>query len=297
MSVTDIRYKKIGYVALTVTDLDRSAAFYRDVVGATVERSSAGDSLLVRVSSQQQDILLVKGNTPSLLRVSWQMESARALDAAREHLATLGLTATVPDSSELASLGISNAFRVVEPTTGLTFEFFETMLTDVEPFVPTHTKIARLGHMVLGSANKEATEKMLIEHLNFRVSDRIGEVITFLRCHPNPYHHSFGVGPAEKSSLNHVNFMVTDIDDIGKALIRLKKNHVIIYNGPGRHPTSTSIFLYFLDPDGIILEYSFGMEEFPEDDARAARDFPVLPESFDEWGGSRGPGAPPVLVA
>lgn len=41
--------------------------------------------------------------------------------------------------------------------------------------------------------------------------------------------------------------------------------------GPGRRPASTSVFLYFLDPDGMTLEYSFGMEEFPQIGARAPR--------------------------
>ena len=63
--------------------------------------------------------------------------------------------------------------------------------------------------------------------------------------------------------LHHVNFMVTEINDIGRALHRLGAQGVPIVHGPGRHPTSGSIFLYFLDPDGITLEYSFGMEEIP----------------------------------
>ena len=33
MNVSDIRYRRLGYVALNVTDLDRSEAFYRDQVG------------------------------------------------------------------------------------------------------------------------------------------------------------------------------------------------------------------------------------------------------------------------
>ncbi len=40
--------------------------------------------------------------------------------------------------------------------------------------------------------------------------------------------------------------------------------------GPGRHPPSESVFLYFLDPDGLTLEYSFGMEEFPERESAPA---------------------------
>jgi 2,3-dihydroxy-p-cumate/2,3-dihydroxybenzoate 3,4-dioxygenase len=45
---------------------------------------------------------------------------------------------------------------------------------------------------------------------------------------------------------------------------RMKKKQVPIVFGPGRHPPSGSVFLYFLEPDGMTLEYSFGMEEFPE---------------------------------
>ena len=42
--------------------------------------------------------------------------------------------------------------------------------------------------------------------------------------------------------------------------------------------------LYFLDPDGITVEYSYGMEEFPEEEARDARMLPAKPESIDFWG-------------
>jgi 2,3-dihydroxy-p-cumate/2,3-dihydroxybenzoate 3,4-dioxygenase len=44
------------------------------------------------------------------------------------------------------------------------------------------------------------------------------------------------------------------------------------------------MFFYFLDPDGITLEYSFGMEEFPEVGARAPRLMPNKMESIDYWG-------------
>ena len=50
------------------------------------------------------------------------------------------------------------------------------------------------------------------------------------------------------------------------------------------------MFLYFLDPDGLTLEYSFGMEEFPEIDARAPRRLPPGLDSIDYWGGAPQPG-------
>ena len=44
------------------------------------------------------------------------------------------------------------------------------------------------------------------------------------------------------------------------------------------------MFLYYLDPDGLTLEYSFGMEEFPEVNPRKPRVLEPIRESFDYWG-------------
>lgn len=285
MAVSDIRFQRLGYVALNVTDLARSTSFYRDMVGLTAELSPDGNCTFLRCSDRHHDIMLVSGASPGLKRIGWQMESPAALDAARRHFEETGLSPVPVSNSEAAMLAISEAFRIVEPTTGSTFEFYVDMDLAAAPFTPTHTNIARLGHVVINSADRSATEAFLREHMNFRVSDRIEGLVSFMRCFPNPYHHSFGVGVAEKPNLNHVNFMVTDLDDVGRAHNRAKANKVPIVYGPGKHPPSESVFLYFLDPDGMTLEYSYGMEEFPELDAREPRMMPAGLESVDYWGG------------
>ena len=66
--------------------------------------------------------------------------------------------------------------------------------------------------------------------------------------------------------------MVSEIDDIGTAINRFKHHDVPIVFGPGRHIASNSVFLYFLDPDGLTLEYSYGMEEFAGALAASAAD-------------------------
>jgi len=123
--------------------------------------------------------------------------------------------------------------------------------------------------------------------LGFRVSDLIDGAACFMRCHPNPYHHGVALIKATAPQLHHVNFMVSEIDDIGRAISRFAKNDVRIVYGPGRHPPSGSVFLYFLEPDGITLEYSYGMEEFPEDHARRPRLFEPVRESYDYWSSLR----------
>jgi 2,3-dihydroxy-p-cumate/2,3-dihydroxybenzoate 3,4-dioxygenase len=73
-------------------------------------------------------------------------------------------------------------------------------------------------------------------------------------------------------------------DDWTPSVAKIQRvGHVV--RGPGRHPPSGSIFLYVLDPDGLTVEYSYGMEEFPEVDFREHRVLPPVPESINLWGG------------
>jgi 2,3-dihydroxy-p-cumate/2,3-dihydroxybenzoate 3,4-dioxygenase len=65
--------------------------------------------------------------------------------------------------------------------------------------------------------------------------------------------------------------MVDSADDIGKSYWRLQRDNVPVVHGPGRHLPSGSMFLYYLDPDGLTIEYTFGMEEFPEVEPRPPR--------------------------
>ena len=123
--------------------------------------------------------------------------------------------------------------------------------------------------------------------MGFKVSDYVGNLfVSLMRAFPNPRHHSLGIGQSMSGAVgfNHINFMVTDIDDIGRALYRLQEQEVKILFGLGRHPTSDSIFIYFEDPDGMTWEYSFGMELFPETGAREPRVMSTAPEDFDLWG-------------
>ena len=60
---------------------------------------------------------------------------------------------------------------------------------------------------------------------------------------------------------------------------------VEIQSGPGRHPTSGAIFVYFTGPQNMTYEYSFGVALIDEATWRP-RNFPLEePGSIDMWGG------------
>jgi len=282
------RYRKPGYLALNVTDLDRSVAFYRDLVGLEVEAEAEGVACL-RCSDDHHNLVLYRAGEAGFKRMAFQLESEGDLDAARAHVARLGIGVREVPADEREALRQGPSFRFTVPDSTLTFEFYATIACAAAPFVPRLAKIQRLGHVVVALKNRDAVLRTLTEQLNFRVSDHFGDQVSFLRCFPNPYHHSFGVARADEDRFHHVNFMVSDVDDVGRGMNRMKKNGVEIVYGPGRHDISNSIFLYFLDPDGLTAEYSFGMEEFAEEGAREARMLPLKPEVLDSWGGLPAP--------
>jgi len=279
----DFRFRRLAYVALRVRNVEQSGVFLKEVIGLDGDINPIGDQHFFRCGNDHHNLVLIKGEAPGLARVAFEMESERDLAAAEAHLVSLGLEPVAVAADECRALKQGRTLRVTEPATGLTVELIAGMQAHDKPFQPTLTQIARLGHLVVGSPNAAAAVDFLVKQLNFRISDQVDGIVTFLRCFPNPLHHSLGIAVAPVNRLHHVNFMVTDIDDIGRALARLKRMGVPIVYGPGRHPPSGSIFLYFLDPDGMTFEFSFGMEEFPEQAPRAARVLPGRLDSLDSW--------------
>jgi 2,3-dihydroxy-p-cumate/2,3-dihydroxybenzoate 3,4-dioxygenase len=282
------RYKKIGYVALNVSDIERSTEFYDKVLGLQHVETNENGLSFYRCSNDHHNVILYPAETPGIKRVGFQLENDKHLEICYEELVKNGLNPREVSEKELKELKQGQSFRIVEPNTGLEIEFYSKMMYMVKDYVPKHTKIQRLGHLVLNCVDVESTLKFFTEKLNFVISDQLGDN-AWLRCYPSPYHHSLALIKNNENKLHHVNFMVTDIDDIGMARHRIANSEIPIVFGPGRHEPSTSIFLYFLDPDGMSLEYSFGMEEFPEENPRDARMLETSPWTLDRWGGKPDP--------
>ena len=281
--VVPFRYRKLGYAALTITDLARSLHFYRDLLGLDLVEQGA-DTAYLRCSRDHHNIVLYQGAHPGLRRVGFELESQADAERAFEHFQARGLEPRRVPKAEAQALRQGSSFRVREPHCSVEFEFYGSTTVLARPYEPTVARIARLGHVVVGTSDFAGAYRSLREDFGFAESDFVEDRFSFLRCFPNPFHHSFAIGASDSNHLHHVNFMVSDIDDVGRAWHRLNKAGVPIAFGIGRHPPSGSVFLYFYDPDGMTVEYSFGMEEFPEIGAREPRRLEAVPQSLDTWG-------------
>jgi 2,3-dihydroxy-p-cumate/2,3-dihydroxybenzoate 3,4-dioxygenase len=278
-----IRYKKLAYVALNVTDLARSCRFYEEVVGLQPAGTGPAGEALFRLDGAHHSVALHQAPRAGFKRFGWLMEDAAQLDALADRLRRHGLTPVEVPAAECEALGQGRSFRIAEPWGGATWEFFAERREATTPFTPTVAGFDRLGHVVLRTDRLDEAIAFYENVLGFRLSDKVEGQIAFLRAFPNKYHHSFGIARGKVPGLHHVNFILDSVDEWGRSLARLPKQGAEVVWGPGRHTNAGTFFIYFLDPDGLTLEYGYGMEEFPETGARAPNIRAPGQEAVDLW--------------
>jgi 2,3-dihydroxy-p-cumate/2,3-dihydroxybenzoate 3,4-dioxygenase len=290
MRLEMIRYSKLGYVGINVTDIERARRFYEHIVGLQFVEAALDGSLRFRCSADYYNVVLHQSAQPGFRYVGLMLQDDDQYEVLHRRLEARGIAYEIMSGKECSERRLQSGWRISEPHLKAAFEFYRPLPEDEGTrFAPSVIKIQRIGHVVLATPHYKEALTFLRDVLNLAESDDIDGVIAFFRLFPNPYHHGIGVGAAPRNILHHVNFMVSEIDDIGMALNRFKRSDVPVVFGPGRHIASNSVFLYYLDPDGLTLEYSFGMEEFPEVNPRPPRTLPPRPESIDSWGGVRDP--------
>jgi catechol 2,3-dioxygenase-like lactoylglutathione lyase family enzyme len=184
------------------------------------------------------------------------------------------------------------------PGGGYGFRFFDNegrtieISSDVE--TRSHRKIeagesipVRLSHVVVNSADPDATRTFYERHLGFRLSDtlthpRMGDVMWFMRI--NEQHHSLAICRGPHVALHHASFEMRGIDEYMRGTGRLLRAGVEKVWGPGRHQAGDNTFSYFLDPHGNTVEYTTELEVIDEDTWHPhLYDF-SNPEVSDQWG-------------
>lgn len=281
------RYKRLGYLALDVPDIERSTLFATSVFGLDLVSEAADGSRFFRGGAHHHDVIFRPASKPLVTRTAWELENFAELERAFAHFTQLGFNPGWVGEGECRQLEMERAFRVTDTTLGLTWEFFVDMTVLPSPRTNRVTRFQGGKHFGLTVPSGRTASRYLIDEMGFLLSDYFeGDVVTLLRAWPNPNHHSIALlgGSEGPVRFHHVAFMVEEIDDIGRLFNRAKRMDVDIHFGIGRHPTSGSIHLYLYDHDNFVWEYTLGMEQFPENGARQARRMSSAPEDFDLWG-------------
>src|SRR6185312_6298497 len=98
------RHRRLGYVALNVSDLPRARAFYETQVGLQPSGQGPGGEAFFRCGVAHHDVALYEGTEPGLKRIGLELESAEAVDEAARHFAAEGLEVAEIAAAECAAL-------------------------------------------------------------------------------------------------------------------------------------------------------------------------------------------------
>jgi 2,3-dihydroxy-p-cumate/2,3-dihydroxybenzoate 3,4-dioxygenase len=235
----------LGRVELIVTRLARSVDFYVEVVGVDWLGQQADGAHVLAAGTDGGLVVLREGSDAGCSLTAWRVDEESQLDVLAKRLEAARVPFTRHSQAGDGPHAAAGAVGFVDPATAASYEFYTSAPNDsAYAFVATHTCIQRLAHVVFATPQAALAVEHAQRRMDFRMSDWIDGGTSFLRPARSPYHHGLAIGHAEACRFHHLNFMVSTVDDIGRALHRFAHSGTAVVFGPGRHPVSGSVFLY-----------------------------------------------------
>jgi 2,3-dihydroxy-p-cumate/2,3-dihydroxybenzoate 3,4-dioxygenase len=278
ITLTDIAYVRSG-----VADLETAVRFATDIVGLELVAPSEEGVAHLRADQRHHCLALVRGRS-GIIASGFSVADSEALAAAETELEGSGCTVYRGGPHEARSRRVREFIAFDDPF-GNRLELVSQQESVARPVAFTRPAgITEFGHLCLDAPDVHDAYRFWSTRFNARVSDWLGDAACLLRI--DPVHHKLAVFQGDGPGLCHMNFQVATLDDIFRNWHFLVDHGVEIEMGPGRHPQSTAIFVYFLGPEGFTYEYSFGVRRIEDDAAWTPRTFdPAEIGSIDMWQG------------
>lgn len=272
----------IAYVRSGTADLDTAVRFAVDVVGLE-QVAREGDTAYLRADHRHHCLAFVEGR-PGVLASGFTVRDAAALAAAEIELERAGCHVERGDAAGARHRRVSDYLAFDDPW-GNRVELVCGQTTLARPVRHGRTAgITEFGHLCLDAPDVHEAYAFWSALFNIKISDWIGDKAALMRF--DPVHHKLAVFQGEQPGLCHMNFQVESVDDVMRSWHVLENLGVEIEMGPGRHPQSTAIFLYFKGPEGLTYEYSWGVRRIEDDESWRPRTFdPEEPDAIDMWAG------------
>jgi 2,3-dihydroxy-p-cumate/2,3-dihydroxybenzoate 3,4-dioxygenase len=276
ITLTDIAYVRSG-----VSDLDAAVRFATEIVGLELAAPTEIGVAHLRADHRHHCLALVEGPS-GVIASGFTVADTDALAAAETELERSGYSVRRGSRDEARSRRVAEVIGFDDPF-GNRLELVSQQETVTRPVAFNRPAgIVEFGHLCLDAPDVHEAHRFWATRFNAKVSDWIGDKACLLRI--DPVHHKLAVFQGERPGLCHMNFQVATIDDVFRNWHFLVEHGVQIEMGPGRHPQSTAVFLYFLGPEGFTYEYSFGVRRIEDEATWSPRTFdPDEPGSIDMW--------------
>ena len=272
-------------VALCVPQLEPVEAFFTSVWHLRVAARTAHAVYLGGTGADHHLLSLHQAEGPARVRdVTLRARNAAALERIAQTSVDAG-GRIVAAQAAVDEPGGGHALVIADPHGRIFRIVHNDEQRPADPVAKDHP--IRLAHTVLNSHDAESSRAFLERALDFSLSDRT-RIMAFMRC--NSDHHSIAFGDTDNDALNHIAFLMPDVDSVMRGGGRLRDAGYPIEWGPGRHGPGNNAFNYFVGPHDIVIEYTADVQQIDDSyNAGSPADWKWPPGRVDQWGISAPP--------
>ena len=287
---------RLASITIGVPNVEETSAYYAEFGltrdGSTFSTTDGGEQLRIVESSSRRLIELCIG-----------VDDPDDLGRAAERLTGLGVTVQRDPASVNASEihsgtcvtikvlpRISQAPAVMEAYNGPgRSDRQNARAPGLLREVPIRPR--KLGHVVIGTPDAEASQRFFVDGIGFKVSDQVRGAAAFLRCSTD--HHNLLLQPSPVAFLHHTSWQVEDVDEVGRGAMRMLEGHPERHVwGLGRHFIGSNFFWYLRDPAGNFSEYYSDMDTITDDQLWKPGTWEPSLRALYAWG----PDVPPSML-
>lgn len=270
---------EISSVDIAVSDLALGERFYTTAWGLEVT-ARQDDKVYLRATGRDPHVLVLhSAAAAAVLSLTFRTASL-------DDLPRLAAAVTAAGGSQVGAIApvqepAGGTAVTVETPEGYLLRFLHGDAIHVTGG-PRQDFPLRISHVNLNCADIAATKRFFEGALGFKLTDR-SRAMAFLRC--NDDHHAVVLADSGMNGLNHIAFMMPDLESVMRGAGRMIDHGYPIGWGVGRHGPGNNIFTYFVDPFGIVVEYT--AEVLQVDDSyvvRGPEDWTWPPGRTDHWG-------------
>ena len=285
MSHASSRVSALRSVALNVPDLVAAEHFYTTIWHLQVVARGESAIYFRGTGADHHLLALHQAEGPAKIRcVTLRARDRSALDAVASAALAAGGKVLHP-VSQVAEPGGGIGVTVADPD-GRVFQLVHGDALHADVHEAADQPI-RLAHAVLNSHDVESTRRFMESVLDFSLSDRT-RIMAFMRC--NSDHHSIALGDTDNDALNHIAFLMPDVNSVMRGGGRMRDAGYGIEWGPGRYGPGDNAFNYFVGPFDVVIEYTAEVEQIDDSyQVGQPTDWTWPPGRVDQWGISAPP--------
>jgi catechol 2,3-dioxygenase len=266
-------------VDVAVPDLAAAIAFYRDVWGLDLAARTDDTAWLRGTGTDPHLLALHAGAAPAIRSMTFRATDDVDPDALCAAMVAKGATLihALRDADEHGGGRIA----AVRDAQGRTIRLVQGD-TRVAPLAAADDRPERLAHVNFNSDDVGRDIRFYTDALGFMLTDR-SKMMGFVRT--NDDHHTIVIADAPVNTLNHIAFQMPTWEGVMRAAGRMVDHRFPIGWGPGRHGPGDNVFTYFVDPFGIVIEYTAEVLQV-DDGYRVGTpdDWTWPPGRSDQWG-------------